>query len=81
MLDQAQTEPEAPVSGYQDIQLQCIDCPETFTFTKGEQEFFTKNNYVQPKRCPACRAAKKRRMASRDGKQFDRRPRNDQQPY
>lgn len=74
--------PEVPVtaSSYQDIELQCCDCPSMFTFTAGEQEFFAKNNYVQPKRCPACRSAKKRRMANRDSKPF-RRPPEDQRPY
>lgn len=64
------------------LQIQCIDCPNTFEFTKGEQEFYSKNNYVNPKRCPSCRAAKKRRMANREERpSFSRRPKNDEQPY
>lgn len=80
MVDQGQPEYPETESSYKDIELQCIDCPKTFTFSAGEQEFFARNNYVQPKRCPDCRAAKKRRMANRDHKPF-RRPPEDTRPY
>lgn len=44
----------------QDKSLRCSDCGATFTFTSGEQEFFqTKGFTNEPKRCPACRQAKK----------------------
>jgi len=46
--------------GYQDKDLQCADCGETFAFTSEEQEFFASKGYTnEPKRCPACRQARK----------------------
>lgn len=47
-----------------DKTLTCRDCGNTFTFTEGEQEFYSQKGYSEPGRCPDCRAAKK---ASRDG--------------
>ncbi|MFP3975243.1 MAG: zinc-ribbon domain containing protein [Dehalococcoidia bacterium] len=44
-----------------DRELQCIDCGATFTFSANEQEFFAGKGFENdPKRCPDCRAAKKR---------------------
>jgi len=37
----------------------CIDCGESFGFTAGEQEFYKSKNLANPKRCKACRKAKK----------------------
>jgi CxxC-x17-CxxC domain-containing protein len=37
----------------------CRDCGNNFTFTEGEQEFFSSRGYTEPQRCPDCRAAKK----------------------
>ena len=46
-------------------ELQCSDCGATFTFTAEEQEFFASKGYTnEPKRCPACREARK---AQRNG--------------
>ena len=39
--------------------LTCRDCGNTFTFTEGEQEFYTQKGFSEPTRCPDCRAAKK----------------------
>jgi CxxC-x17-CxxC domain-containing protein len=47
-----------------DKTLVCRDCGNNFTFTEGEQEFFSTRGYTEPQRCPDCRAAKK---ASRGG--------------
>ncbi len=44
--------------------LQCRDCGTSFTFTEGEQAFYSQKGYSEPLRCPTCRAAKK---ASRSG--------------
>ncbi len=44
----------------QNKSIQCSDCGVTFTFTTEEQEFFASKGYTnEPKRCPACRAARK----------------------
>ena len=50
---------------FQDKSLKCMDCGEQFTFTSGEQEFFaTRDLKNEPKRCPACRKAKKMQNGS-----------------
>ena len=42
-----------------DKTLTCRDCGAQFTFTEGEQEFYTQKGYSEPLRCPDCRARKK----------------------
>ena len=50
---------------YTDKSLQCADCGTTFTFTAGEQEFYSAKGLVnEPKRCPSCRQDRK---AQRNG--------------
>jgi len=45
---------------FKDKSLQCSDCGATFTFSAEEQEFFASKGYTNdPKRCPACRQARK----------------------
>ncbi len=45
---------------YEDKTLVCKDCGEEFVFTAGEQEFYAEKGFVnEPKRCKACRNAKK----------------------
>ena len=45
---------------FQDKSIQCTDCGTTFTFSAEEQEFFASKGYTnEPKRCPACREARK----------------------
>jgi CxxC-x17-CxxC domain-containing protein len=45
---------------FQDKSLQCSDCGVTFTFSTEDQEFFQLKGYTnEPKRCPACRQARK----------------------
>lgn len=57
---------------YQDKHLTCRDCGEIFVFSAGEQEFYaTKGFENEPVRCPGCRAARKHRNSSGNG----RRPR------
>jgi CxxC-x17-CxxC domain-containing protein len=46
--------------GFEDKSLQCVECGATFTFTAGEQEFYsTRGLQNEPKRCPQCRQARK----------------------
>ena len=53
---------------YQDKSLQCADCGATFSFTAQEQEFFATKGYTnEPKRCPACRTARKAQQSGSDG--------------
>ncbi len=45
---------------FEDKSLQCSDCGATFTFSAQDQEFFQSKGYTnEPKRCPACRDARK----------------------
>jgi CxxC-x17-CxxC domain-containing protein len=45
---------------FEDKTLTCSDCGATFTFSAEEQEFFQTKGYTnEPKRCPACREARK----------------------
>ena len=44
---------------YQDKTLNCADCGIDFTFTASDQQFYADRQFSEPRRCPACRAAKK----------------------
>ena len=45
---------------YDDKTINCVDCGQDFVFTSSEQEFFASKGFEnEPKRCPACRRAKK----------------------
>lgn len=51
--------------GFTDKSLQCSDCGATFTFTAEEQEFFAAKGYTnEPKRCSACREARRAQRSS-----------------
>jgi CxxC-x17-CxxC domain-containing protein len=47
-----------------DRTLTCRDCGQAFTFTAGEQAFYTERGYSEPLRCPSCRAARKQQRSS-----------------
>lgn len=48
-----------------DKTLTCIECGQEFTFTVGEQEFYLSRNLMnEPRRCPECRAARRRERRS-----------------
>ena len=43
-----------------DKTLVCAECGASFTFTAGEQEFFSSKGYTnEPKRCPTCRESRR----------------------
>ena len=45
---------------FEEKSLQCSDCGATFTFSVEEQQFFQSKGYTNdPKRCPACREARR----------------------
>ena len=44
---------------FQDREIVCSDCGQTFVFTAEEQEFYSQKGFEEPKRCKACRNAKK----------------------
>jgi CxxC-x17-CxxC domain-containing protein len=39
-----------------DKTLICRECGNPFVFTAGEQAFYAERGFVEPSRCPACRA-------------------------
>ena len=46
---------------YVDKTIKCSDCGADFTWTAGEQEFYTQKKLFPPKRCNKCRQIKKQR--------------------
>ena len=56
---------------FEDKTLTCRECGAEFTFTAGEQEFFRSRGLEnEPGRCPPCRAARRRGLASRTERQY-----------
>ena len=47
-----------------DRTLTCRDCGQAFTFTAGEQAFYSERGYSEPLRCPSCRASRKQQRSS-----------------
>ena len=48
-------------------ELTCVECGKTFIFEVGEQEFFRKKEFPEPKRCPYCRNLRKQSLAKGGG--------------
>jgi CxxC-x17-CxxC domain-containing protein len=47
---------------FQDRELTCQNCSQPFTFSAGEQEFYSRKGFQDdPKRCKPCRDARKQR--------------------
>ncbi len=54
--------------GFTEKSLECSDCGNVFTFTADEQEFYASKGYEnEPKRCPACREARRTQRDSFGG--------------
>lgn len=49
-----------------DRTLTCRDCGNEFTFTAGEQDFYTSRGFSDPQRCPSCRQARKTQRGGSD---------------
>jgi len=58
---------------YTDKSLVCADCGQQFVFTASEQDFYAQRGFSEPKRCSACRSARK--AGRPEGGGFDRGPR------
>jgi hypothetical protein len=41
--------------------LICRECRQEFVFSPGEQQFFAEKGFMPPKRCSACREARRER--------------------
>jgi len=58
---------------FQDKLLQCADCGQEFTFTAGEQDFYSSRGLQnEPRRCPACRRARKSERYTNGGSRSQR---------
>jgi len=56
---------------FQDKSLQCSDCGQQFTFSAGEQEFYSSRGLQnEPKRCPQCRRARKAQRSESAGDNY-----------
>lgn len=57
-----------------DLDITCAECGTPFPFTEREQEYYGERNLSQPKRCKACRDARRANFggASRGGGGGDR---------
>lgn len=42
--------------------LVCQDCGEEFIFTENDQRFYAEKGFKEPKRCKACRPARRDRF-------------------
>jgi len=61
---------------YQDKQIQCAECGNSFTFTAREQEFFASKGYSnEPKRCLNCRQSRRTQRTGAEGGQGGHGPR------
>ena len=58
---------------FEEKSLECSDCGAAFIFSVEEQEFFQTKSYTnEPKRCPACREARKSDRNGNSGYGFRR---------
>lgn len=53
----SQTEEDRLV--FQDRTIQCVECSQDFVFSADDQQFHSERGYTDPKRCSACRAARR----------------------
>ncbi|MFP4641656.1 MAG: CxxC-x17-CxxC domain-containing protein [Dehalococcoidia bacterium] len=52
---------------FEDKTLVCRSCGKEFTFTAGEQEFYSSRGFQEPSHCPECRAARRRERSGDRG--------------
>ena len=52
---------------FEDKNIDCADCKESFVWDAGEQKFFAEKDFTPPKRCPACRKKKKEQRDRQGG--------------
>ncbi|MBW3612810.1 MAG: zinc-ribbon domain containing protein [Chloroflexi bacterium] len=55
---------------YTDKTLTCVDCGTEFSFTASDQQFYADRQFSEPRRCPACRAAKKAARGESGGSSY-----------
>lgn len=59
------------MNNFEDQNLPCSDCGVTFVFTSEEQEFYAQKGFSTPKRCGACRAARKQQSRRPERPRFE----------
>lgn len=59
---------------FEDREMNCVDCGGPFTWTGGDQAFYTKQGFAEPKRCKPCREAKRAQYADKTAHPEDSRP-------
>ncbi len=50
-----------------DVEITCAECGSAFPFTEREQEYYAERNLSQPKRCKACRDARRANFGGSGG--------------
>lgn len=50
-----------------DKTLVCRDCGQEFVFSAGEQAFYMERGFVEPARCPNCRASRRQSRPPAEG--------------
>jgi CxxC-x17-CxxC domain-containing protein len=55
---------------YTDKTLTCVDCSTEFAFTASDQQFYADRQFSEPRRCPACRAARKASRGETGGSSY-----------
>ena len=55
---------DQPQDRMKDKRLECVECASGFDFTAGEQLFYAERQLTEPRRCPACRRARKEQRSS-----------------
>lgn len=50
-----------------DKTLVCRDCGQDFVFSAGEQAFYLERGFVEPARCPSCRASRRQSRPPAEG--------------
>jgi hypothetical protein len=50
----------------QDLNLECADCAQPFTWTIGEQRFYVEKGLARPRRCAECRRLNREARAARE---------------
>jgi ssDNA-binding Zn-finger/Zn-ribbon topoisomerase 1 len=57
---------------YTDMTLVCRDCGKQFTFSAGEQEYYSRKGFLnEPVRCPECRRARKKARQGNTSEQVE----------
>lgn len=69
------------MSGFKDVVLVCVErrCGMEFTWSVRDQEFYARQGYDPPKRCPECRQRRKAERGRQGNPGAGRRRRGDRE--